>query len=747
MERVTRIRAIILLALFSLVLVLYAGRLFKLQIIETDGNNDNTTTYTTLTTVRASRGDLLDRNGNVLVGNRASYDLVFNHYVIKSYDETNEALYTLLKKCDELGIPYSDHFPVTTQEPYEFIMESFSASWQNYFQRFMVDRELDSDMSAPLLMEELRERYKIPVEWTPEEARAIIGLRYEFDLRGIPNSVLPNYIFIEDVSDEHLSAILELNTPGLMVESSTVREYHTKYAAHILGSMGAMTEKQWKIYKDQNYSMDAYVGQSGFELAFEEYLHGIDGTRVDVVSKDGTIMEQYYARKYDEEGNVVGTMSPVAGNNVETTIDINIQGVAEEALADIMEFLNDPERNVDEKGLPGDGQDAEGAAVIVMEVKTGNILACASYPTYNLATMIEDWDEIVADGRNPMFNRAYGAYYAPGSTFKMCTLISAMENVNSSGNPILSYGETIVDHGSYDNPNLPGFSPDCLVWTANPGVTHKSNAGGIDGTQALMVSCNYFFYELGYRCTWQMMDETAKGLGLGEPTGIEIQEEVIGWRSNPESKKDTYGTSINAGWSGGDRVLTAIGQAENRYTPLQLCVYACTLANQGTRMKATFLNRVVSADYRSLIKENEPEVVSKMAISNQTYETYMTGMRKVVMNDFENMPLFNGTAANYFGGPRDKYGEGNGVWPLKDEVTVWAKTGTAEHASGGSDHGAFLCFAGRNDGTPEPEVAIAIYGEKVAHGSTLAVVAEEILAAYFEIEGASETYAYENQVG
>ena len=743
MERVTRIRAIILLLLFSLVLLLYAGRLFRLQIIDTDGKTDNTTTYTTLTTVRASRGDILDRNGNVLVGNRASYDLVFNHYVIKSYGKTNEALYNLLKKCDELGVSYSDHFPITTTPPFEYNLSSYATSWQNHFQSYMVDRELDSDMTAPLLMEVLRERYKIPVGWTDEEARAIIGLRYEFDLRGVSN--LPNYIFIEDVSDEHLSAILELNTPGLMVESSTVREYHTKYAAHILGSMGAMTEDQWTIFKDQNYSMDAYVGQSGFEKAFEEYLHGIDGTRVDVVSKDGTIMEQYYARKYDEDGKVIGTSAPIAGNNVETTIDIGIQEVAEDALADIMEYLVDPERNVTAKGLPGDGQDAQGAAVIVMEVKTGNILACASYPSYSLATMIEDWDEITEDARNPLFNRAFGAYYAPGSTFKMCTLISAMENTNSSGVPLLAYGETIEDKGSYDNPNMPGFSPDCLIWSSNPGVTHRSNVGGISGSQALMVSCNYFFYELGYRCTWQMIDETAKGLGLGEPTGIEIAEEKIGWRSNPDSKKATYGTGVNANYSGGDRVLSAIGQAENRFTPLQLCVYASTLANQGKRMKATFLSRVVSADYRSLVLENQPEVASEMTISNQTYETYMTGMKMVVQNDAANMPYYNGTAAAYFGGPNDKYGEGNGIWPLKGKVTVWAKTGTAEHASGGSDHGAFLCFAARAGG--EPEVAVAIYGEKVAHGSTLAVVAEDILKAYFEIEGSSETYSYENQVG
>ena len=104
-------------------------------------------------------------------------------------------------------------------------------------------------------------------------------MRYEFDLRGI--SKLPTYTFIQDISDENLSAILELNTPGLMVESSTVREYHTKYAAHILGYMGGMDAADWEKYEKEGYSMDAYIGQSGFEEAFEDYLHGIDGQRVD----------------------------------------------------------------------------------------------------------------------------------------------------------------------------------------------------------------------------------------------------------------------------------------------------------------------------------------------------------------------------------------------------------------------------------------------------------------------------------
>ena len=279
MERVSRVRAGVFLGLFAFILLLYSFKLFKLQIIDTKGDTDNAQVYSTITTVRASRGDILDRNGNVLVGNRASYNLVFNHYVTKSNPNCNQALYDLVQKCKELGITYSDHFPVSATRPFTYTLTDLNTSWQNNFQLFMVDRGLDSDITAPLLVEKMRTRYKIPDEWSDEDARAVIGFRYEFDLRGITN--LPTYTFLEDVTDQQLSAILELNTPGLNVEASTVREYHTKYAAPILGYLGGMNDDQWEEYKKQGYSMDAKVGQTGFELAFEEYLHGIDGTRYD----------------------------------------------------------------------------------------------------------------------------------------------------------------------------------------------------------------------------------------------------------------------------------------------------------------------------------------------------------------------------------------------------------------------------------------------------------------------------------
>ena len=199
MERISKVRAMVFLGLFLLVFVLFGAKLFDLQIIETKGDTNNMTTYTSLTRVKAARGDILDRNGNILVGNRASYDLVFNHYVIESATGVNDYLYRLVKKCEELGVEYYDHFPVTKQRPFEYTHEDYTAAWRGYFQSYMLDRGIDSDISATLLVQKLRKRYEFPEEWTDEEARAVLGLRYEFDLRGVAN--LSNYVFIEDISN------------------------------------------------------------------------------------------------------------------------------------------------------------------------------------------------------------------------------------------------------------------------------------------------------------------------------------------------------------------------------------------------------------------------------------------------------------------------------------------------------------------------------------------------------------------
>ena len=690
MERVTRFRVGLLLGFFCVVLCFFGFRLYSAQVIETRGSKNNTSTYTTWTRVKAARGDILDRNGNVLVSNRAGYDLVFNKYVILSAEDTNEELRRLVQLCDQLNIDYVEHFPVTMTRPYEYTLENYSVDWQGYFRSYLsYVGDLDSDITAPLLMHKLRESYGFPDDWTDEEARKVIGLRYELTLRS-DLSPLPNYVFVEDASDEELSAILELNIPGLTVEPTTVREYKTTYAAHILGYVRAMNPEQWEQYEPLGYEMDAVVGQEGLEAAFELDLHGSDGWRVDEVTKDGTVVESHYE------------VEPQAGNNVETSIDLNLQIALEDGLARVMRELKS---NTNPKA---DGTDAEGAAGVVMDVKTGEILACASYPTYDPNVLFENYSEILKQDYQPIYTRALLAAYPPGSTYKMVMAIAGVESGRYSRYTI------IEDEGVFDD--YDGFEAYCLVY-ANDGVTH----GAIDMCQAIQQSCNYYFYILGDNINIDYSDNIAKQLGLGEATGVELIE-ALGSRANPQEKWDQY-TGSDAEWYAADQVLAAIGQSIHRYTPLQLCVYTSTLANRGVRYKATFMKRVVSSDYRTLLKENDPVVMSTMTISDEAYDAYSTGMKMVAGEQ-------GGTAYKIFGD-----------YP----IAVAAKTGTAETDSGvdASDNGAFICYAPADD----PQIAIALYGEKVGHGSSLGEVAKAILDAYFGVEEGGDVVSLENQIG
>ena len=698
MERVSRGRARFFLFLFFAVVVLFGFRLYDLQIVRTGGSKENTTTFTTYTTVKAARGDILDTNGNVLVSNRASYNLVMNHYVILTADGTNDYLYKLVKCCQEHGIEYTEHFPVTRDRPFTYTLTEQNAAWQGYFQTYLNMVEVDSDISAPLLIDQLRKYYKIPETWTHEEARLVIGLRYEMDLRSCVGS-LPNYVFLEDVSDEALSYIMELNIPGMNVEASTVREYNTKYAAHILGYVGKMNPEQWEQYKDNpDYTMDSAIGQDGFEAAFEQYLHGVDGLREDTVTISGELVSSRYL------------IEPKAGSNVEVSIDINLQRAGEDTLAQVITDLRAQETGKD-------GQDAEGGAVVAIDVKTGQVLVCASYPTYDLSTFFTDYSTILETEYSPLFNRALQGTYPPGSTYKMSMVVAG---INSG---VINSADTIYDYGIWDQDGTirdkyKNFQLYCLQYT-NYGQLHED----MTAAEALMVSCNYFFYELGDMIGLSAMDSTAKGLGLGESTGIELPEQ-IGHRANKETKKLLHPGEEGA-WFQADQVTAAIGQSDNRFTPIQLCTYTATLANRGTRYNATFLNRVVSADYRSLVYQNAPSVASTFDIKEDAYLAYTEGMYLVAHGNDE----WSGTASKLF----------------KDyPITVAAKTGTAQTDAGSyhSDNGAFVCYAPYED----PQIAIAVYAEQAGHGSTLAQVAKAILDVYFEVGEIGDVTTSENQV-
>lgn len=684
MERITRVRARLLLAFFVLVVVLYAFHLYNIQIIQTGGQADNATTFTTWTSVKAARGEILDRNGNVLVGNRAGYKLMLNHYVMLSANGTYEHLYRLAMRCQQEGITYNESFPISKERPFTYTLSEYTSAQQGYFQAFLAKYSLDSDITAPLLIQNLRNRYELPESWTDEEARLVIGLVYELVLRNCVPS-LPVYEFISDADDESLSAVVELNLPGMRVEPTSVRVYYTDCAAHILGHVGSMNAEQWEYYSDiDGYKMDTKIGQSGLEAAFEKYLHGVDGIREDTVAADGTLISW----KWIEE--------PKAGANVELTIDINLQRVAEEGMAKIAANLIAAGR---------DGSDIEGMAVVAIDPNNGEVLVCASYPTYDLNTFFEKYDELIKDPLLPTFNRALMGTYPPGSTYKMNMVVAGIDSgkINS--------GTTIYDAGIFRK--YYPYTPTCLAYT-NYGGSH----GTITASEALKVSCNYFFYELADRISLNAMDSTAKALGLGEITGVELTE-YSGYRANAETKAKLYGGDAGV-WSIGDQIAASIGQSDNLFTPIQLAVYTGTLGMKGTRYQTTFLSRVVSADYRTLVMEKEPVVANILEISDDAYYAYNQGMKWVTSAG-------DGTASWYF---------------TNYPISVAGKTGTAQHGRSGSENGAFVCYAPAE----KPEIAIAIYGEKAGHGNTLAEIARSMLDVQFEIGEIGDVPTYENKL-
>ncbi len=678
MGRITGFRAILLLVIVATIMGLYGVKLYSMQVVDAEVNGDNKTTFTIYTRVRAARGEILDINGNKLVTNRASYDLHINHYVMQQAENTNGRLLELALLCREMGVEYTDHFPVSVTEPFTYTLDQQNNTWKGYYQRFLVKRgNIDSDITAPLLIEQLRDSYNIPEDWSNEDARLVIGLRYELTLRNLTN--LPTYVLVEDASESLLTEVLALDAPGLMVEASAVREYNTEYAAHILGYIGAMDADQWAHYKEQEgYAMDALVGQSGLEEAFESYLHGVDGLRKDVVTKDGVVIASTYVTQ------------PQSGNNVELSIDLKLQQAAEEQLAQVLE-------NRREQGI-----DAEGGAVVAIDVKTGQVLACGSYPTYDLSSIFENWKDLNTDEMKPLLNRALQSSYAPGSTYKVSMLIAGA----NAG--VVDSEFEYFDQGYY---SIPGYTPHC---------NKLSGHGWVNGEVAIQKSCNCYFYwladQINQNLSWDLVDETAKGLGLGEYTGVELHE-VRGSRANAESKAHFY-TGYDASWLRADALMAGIGQSVNSFTPIQMAVYASTLANQGVRNRATFLSRVVSADYSSLIYESKVEVLSKLNMTDEAKSMYLEGMKMVAQES-------GGTAYSTF---------------KNYPVSVAAKTGTAEGV--GTSNGAFICFAPADD----PQIAIAVYGEHVKGGSYLAPVAKAIMDVYFGLD-TGDVDNFENQLG
>ena len=650
-------RVIALLVFFGAFLLLFAAVLYDAQILHGGENRAKSISSNAASeTVTASRGIITDRNGKVLVSNRLAYTLVFDRSGFDDDAALNAAILRLVQLCEETGTGWNDTLPIGRVG--NFLRYSNARS--ETFDKFIEKNELTSGASGRQLLSELRELYHVDESLSEREARLIVGVRYELHSRD-------SYTFAEDVSTEVLSLITDGRYEGITIRTASARVYNTALAAHILGTIGPIWQEEWSSsedtgyvgYADKGYSMNDLVGKDGVEKAFESYLRGTDGRRLITTDETGKITGELYTRE------------PQPGGTVALTLDIDLQADVEAALAETISGMIDKDSN------------ERGGAAAVVSVGTGEVLALASYPTYDLSTFNEDYDELVNDQRLPMFNRATQGIYAPGSTFKMVTAVAALE----SG--IITPSSIIQDRGIYTYYKDP--QPMCWIYSQT-GSTH----GRINVSQAITDSCNYFFYEVGRLTGIRTLDSYASQFGLGQSTGIEIGDSS-GVLASPE-----WAESHDQEWTDGQTITAAIGQSYNLFTPLQLANYVATLVGGGDHYQAHLLKNVKAYDNSRLLYMYDDKPMNTVEISDSTLSAVTRGMHELTVS---------GSVA---------YAFENCV------VSAGAKTGSAQV---GTDiaNGVFVAYAPYE----KPEIAVAIVIEKGGSGAALANTAVEIINSWF----------------
>lgn len=653
-------------------------------------------------TVEASRGEILDRYGRVLVTNSESYNVSLDTSFMK---DVNATLTKLLDICRTEGVTWTDTLPISLEAPFVFTFDTASSGaisnlyalaeslkWTDT----LPDREEADSIraaaqegqgvnypSADAFLDKLRTYYEIDPLLPDSEARALMGVRYELTLRS--REITYNaYVFAQDVDMSFIVTVKETDLPGVNIDTTSVREYKTSYAAHLLGRVGLMSPDEWtNTYRALDYPYNASVGKEGVELAFESYLHGTPGKRNIETNDQGKVVSGDDNWVVDQATGEV--QAPDPGDNVILTLDIKLQEAVERALATGIEGLK--------------SEDTQGGAAVVIDVRDGGVLAMASYPTFDLTTYTQNYNTLLSDPLNPLLNRATRQVYPPGSTFKMVTAIGALEE------GIIEPDTEILDTGRYLY--YDDYQPQCWIYRDSGGWrTHEEE----NVSDAIMDSCNVFFFDAGRRLGISLLEQYAAAFGLGESTGIELSE-ATGWMDGPE-----YTESHGQTWYEGNTLPAAIGQGNSRFTPLQLANYVATLANGGTHYSAHLLKEVKSNDYSQVVERYEPQVLNQLDIEPENLAAVTEGMLRVTTE---------GSAKTYF---------------ADLGVQVAAKTGSAQVSSATESNALFVAFAPYED----PEIALAIVVEKGGSGSTLANIAAEILEYYFSAGSGMETVTPEN---
>ena len=661
MKKKLESRLNVLVTIIVVVFMVFGLKLMQYQIIDGEYYYEKSNTSIRFKqSITAARGDIVDRYGTPI----ASSELVFNVVLNKAYldsKDTNQRIIDVAKILNDKNEEINDLLPLSENYPYTFKKDK-----EAEISRVKKTLALNVYATEQDIMDKIIERYSL--EEIPKEYQRIVGgVRYTMEREGY--ALQYPYTMAKDISMDTVFVISEnlRELAGVEINETSRRYYENgTILPHVLGRVGPIYAEEYDKLKEKGYNMNDILGKEGLELSYENYLKGKDGIIEIEKNIYGDIVDKNVIEK------------PIPGNTLKLTIDYELQESVNAITKNQKESLNKREKQW--------GRECSGVSIAVIDLKTGGVLAVSNYPSYDLNDYSSNYNNYITDPETPLFNRALQGLYRPGSVFKVSVAIAGLQ----AG--LITENSTYTCHGYYDY-----FSQ--AAWGGSlPGCAGGTAHGTINVEQALQVSCNCFFYDLGRRLGIEQINKTAHSLGLAVKTGLEIPEKQ-GLLTSPEQR-----ASIGATWQAGDVIQSSIGQLDTVVTTIQLATYAATVANKGVRLNTHIVDSVVTADGGEVVYTTPIEPLSKLENTNNAFNIVEQGMI---------MASQQGNAKIYL----------NSL-----PYQVASKTGTAQVP--GDLYNATMIAYGPVD---NPQIAIAVIGEKAGNGYNLAESVRDIFLAYDRI--------------
>lgn len=667
--------------------VIFIATLFNLQIVNGENYREQSEKRMLRTkNITAPRGEIYDRNGVILATNKLSYDVEL-YKVRVSTKEQNDGILRLVEILNENSDKVYSTFPVNDD------LNGFNFENTEEEQKWKKEMKLDSTLTFDQVIDKYIEKYELQ-DYSDNRLNQIkmIEIKYEANLNGY--SLFNSATIAKDISQKSVAKIGEekYKIYGISIVSVPKRYYpNGNLLSHTIGYVSKISSTEYEKKKEQGYNVNSVIGKAGIEQSFEKYLRGNDG-----VIKEET----------DTLGNVSSqteTTEAKSGDNVTLTIDYRLQKVAEESLLNTINGLQNGT-------LVGKKfSDANAGAVVVLDVYSGEVLASASYPTYDINSLIggislKDWNALQNNSLHPMLNRVVSGIYSPGSTFKMLVGMAGLMN-----------GKITVDEKYYDPGIYPyGYHPKCWLYTDRH-MTH----GWINIEGAIKGSCNCYFYEVGRRIGISEIVKYAKLFGLGQKTGIELSGEVAGTIAGADDKSED---GLKSPWYLGDTLSAAIGQSGSSYTPIQLANYIATIANGGKLNKVSLIKSV----------DNEVAGTSESLADINKYTSEYTGVNFEEKDLNINSEYIDAIKKGMLSVTSETGGTSYIVFKNSD-IQVAGKTGTAQ-VPNGNNNGIFVGFAPYDN----PKIAVVAVIEHGGEGTYTANVVKPIMEEYFNIDKESK---------